>query len=96
MTEAEFDVSTDGFKDGIWFESVVAVSRFDEQGKVREVELHPVELNWQGGRDADRGIPRIAPPGVAQRILERLQLLSEPYGTKIDIQNGIGVIRPAT
>jgi poly-gamma-glutamate synthesis protein (capsule biosynthesis protein) len=36
-----------------------------------------------------------APPEIAQRILERLQRLSEPFGTNIEIENGVGVIRVA-
>jgi poly-gamma-glutamate synthesis protein (capsule biosynthesis protein) len=96
ITETEFDVLSDGFKDSIWFESAVAVSRFNQEGQVREIQLHPVELNWGSGRDADRGIPRIAPLEAAKRILERLKTLSQPYGTQVDIQNGIGLIRPTT
>ena len=44
---------------------------------------------------AHRGVPRIAPPEVAQRILTRLQKLSAPFGTTITIENGVGIIRPA-
>ena len=39
-----------------------------------------------------RGVPRMASPEVAQRILQRLQKLSEPLGTKIDIEGNVGVI----
>lgn len=96
MTEAEFmeHRRVHGvFKDRIWFESVVAVNRFDERGSVKEIRLHPIELHWNAGRDADRGIPRLAPPDVARRVLDQLVKLSQPYGTKIEIQNNVGVIR---
>jgi hypothetical protein len=53
-------------------------------------ELHPVELHWAGPRDADRGIPRLADPPTAQRILRRLQRLSEPFGTEIALRKGVG------
>jgi len=43
---------------------------------------------------ARRGIPVIAPPEAAQRILRRLQELSEPLGTRIEIEGNIGVIQP--
>jgi poly-gamma-glutamate synthesis protein (capsule biosynthesis protein) len=36
-----------------------------------------------------------APPQIAQRILDRLQKLSEPLGTKIAIEGNVGVIRPS-
>jgi poly-gamma-glutamate capsule biosynthesis protein CapA/YwtB (metallophosphatase superfamily) len=72
-------------------ESVVAVSRY-EDGQLAEVRLYPTEL----GRDAPDsrfGIPRIAPPEIAQRILERVQRLSRELGTTISIEGNVGVIR---
>jgi poly-gamma-glutamate synthesis protein (capsule biosynthesis protein) len=36
-----------------------------------------------------------APPPIAQRILQRLQKLSEPFGTTIAIEGNVGVIRMA-
>lgn len=77
----------------IKYESVVAVSRF-EHGQLSEVRLHPVELTDQGVRLAHRGIPRIASPEAARRILTRLQTLSAPLGTTVTIEGNIGVIRP--
>jgi poly-gamma-glutamate synthesis protein (capsule biosynthesis protein) len=35
-----------------------------------------------------------APPEIAQRILQRLQKLSEPLGTRLTIEGNVGVIRP--
>jgi poly-gamma-glutamate synthesis protein (capsule biosynthesis protein) len=75
------------------FESVVALSRFD-QGRLQEIRLHPMEGGFSGPL-SDLGIPRTAPPDVAQRILQRLQALSKPFGTTIAIENGVGVIRVA-
>lgn len=76
----------------IKYESVVAVSRFDK-GELSEIRLHPVELT-DDVRMAHRGIPYLASPETAQRILTRLQRLSAPLGTTIAIENGIGIIRP--
>jgi poly-gamma-glutamate capsule biosynthesis protein CapA/YwtB (metallophosphatase superfamily) len=77
----------------IKYESVLAVSRF-EHGQLVELRLHPVELTDQGVRLAHRGIPRLASPEAARRILTRLQKLSAPLGTTIAIEGNIGVIRP--
>ena len=75
------------------YESFIASSEFSG-GTLTEVRLHPVELRYNAERMARRGIPRIAPPETAQRILTRLQALSAPYGTTIVIEGNIGVIRP--
>ena len=77
----------------IKYESIVAVSRFD-RGQLSEVRLHPVELTDQGVRLVHRGVPRLASPEAAQRILTRLQKLSTPFGTTIVIEGNVGVIRP--
>jgi poly-gamma-glutamate synthesis protein (capsule biosynthesis protein) len=81
------------FADRVWYESVVAVSRYDTTGNLREVRLHPIEMHWNDGRDADRGIPRLVYGEAAERILRELQRLSQPFGTNIDIEGSIGVIR---
>jgi poly-gamma-glutamate synthesis protein (capsule biosynthesis protein) len=43
---------------------------------------------------AHRGVPRLAEGSTATRILERLQLVSAPYGTQITIQGSVGYINP--
>lgn len=96
MTPAEFMEARrvhGVFKDSQWFESVVAVTRYDTSGQMMEIQLHPIELHHSGSRDADRGIPRLAPPDVGERILARLRRLSAPYGTDMRIEGGIGRIR---
>jgi poly-gamma-glutamate capsule biosynthesis protein CapA/YwtB (metallophosphatase superfamily) len=98
MTEAEFleHKRVHGvFGDRVWYESVVAVNRFDRRGNLTAMRLHPIEMHWDNARDADRGIPRLAPPDVAMRILERLQKLSKPYGTRIDVRDGVGIVAVA-
>ncbi|MCK1612080.1 MULTISPECIES: CapA family protein [unclassified Bradyrhizobium] len=81
-----------GFSDPVFYESVIAVSRF-EQNQLVELRLYPVELG-HSKRFADRGVPRPAPPPQATAILKRLARLSKPFGTEIIIENDVGFIRP--
>jgi poly-gamma-glutamate synthesis protein (capsule biosynthesis protein) len=74
------------------YESLVAITRFD-RGQLAEIRLHPVQIT-DDVRMAHRGIPYLAPPEVGRRILDRVQRLSAPLGTKIVIEQGIGIIRP--
>ena len=85
--------SCDGCPFPAKYESFIAISEFSGN-TLTEVRLHPVELRYAAARMAHRGIPRIAPPETARRILERLQSLSAPYGTTITIANNIGIIQP--
>jgi len=80
-----------GFNSEIWYQSVIAVSKY-EQGQVSEIRLYPVELGFRM-RGADRGVPRMASPAAAQAILERLQRLSQPLHTDIKIDHNVGIIR---
>ena len=75
----------------IKYESIVAVSEF-QGGQLSEVHLHPIELTYDV-RMAHRGLPRLASSETGQRILRRLQRLSDPLGTTIEIEGDHGVIR---
>jgi poly-gamma-glutamate capsule biosynthesis protein CapA/YwtB (metallophosphatase superfamily) len=76
------------------YETVIAVNRY-VGGQLSEIRLYPVQLGGEL-RMAQRGLPRVASPEIAQNILKRLQDLSTPYGTKIAIENNIGIIRVAS
>ena len=60
-----------------------------EDGKLTKLILMPIELNFDKGRSMG-GWPR---PKYDQGILERLAEMSLPYGTKIEIENGYGVVK---
>jgi len=74
------------------YESIIALSRFSG-GQLAEVRLQPIELS-DNVRMAERGVPRLASPATAQRVLKRLQTLSAPLGTTIAIEGNVGIIRP--
>jgi poly-gamma-glutamate synthesis protein (capsule biosynthesis protein) len=70
-----------------FLESVVPYFEM-ENGELTRRELMPIEL----GFDAPRwqvGWPR---PAYDKGIIERFRQLSAPCGTKIDIENGLGII----
>lgn len=89
----EVQLSALHFDNPIWYESVVAVSTFDSKGDVQEVKLYPIVLGYRRTPRTDIGVPWLAPPTMAQQILQRLQRLSQPYGTQINIENNVGIIR---
>ncbi len=83
---------TTGFPTGSeWYESVVAVVTF-EGTEASEIRFYPIELGWKEPR-SQRGTPRIAPAELGRRIIEHLAALSEPFGTEITYEGGIGVWR---
>jgi hypothetical protein len=43
---------------------------------------------------SQRGRPMLASRSLATKILEKIAKLSEPYGTEIKIERGIGKIFP--
>jgi poly-gamma-glutamate synthesis protein (capsule biosynthesis protein) len=79
------------FGDELWWRSVVAVSRF-EKGVVSQIHLYPVDLDY-AGRHGVRGVPRLASPAVARKVLEDLRRLSAPFGTTVAIERDVGVVR---
>lgn len=74
-----------------WYDGVVAISEF-AGARLKTVKLYPLDLGNTYDRTR-RGIPHFADPANAQRILATLQKDSEPFGTRIEIEDGVGVIR---
>ena len=60
-----------------------------EDGKITEVQLYPVTLNMEKSR-SQKGRPVM---NKSEKILKYLAELSAPYGTKIEIEDGVGYIR---
>jgi poly-gamma-glutamate capsule biosynthesis protein CapA/YwtB (metallophosphatase superfamily) len=74
-------------------QSVIAVTEF-AGGKVKEVRLYPLDLR-AGGEPAHRqvGVPRLADAVLGRAILETVQRESVQFGTRINIENNVGIIR---
>lgn len=72
----------------MWESAIVRLTH--DEGR-RRLELHPIEL----GRDASgarQGSPRLAGAEAAARIIASAAEQSEPFGTRIADEQGIGVI----
>lgn len=87
-----FEKRSNGFTKGLQtqpviFDSVIPYWEM-EDGKLTKLELYPVELGY-GEKRSVSGWPRLTKDA---RVLERIQKLSEPYGTKIELRDGIGIV----
>ena len=81
------------FHERRYWQSVVATVTY-RHNAVEKITLYPLDLGIERPVNA-RGVPHLAPEPEATEILERMQKLSEPFGTHIAIHNGIGTITPA-
>jgi len=79
------------FADARFYESVIAVSRY-VGGAIAEIRLYPLDLGHLA-TGAARGVPKLADADTGRRILERMKRLSAALGTRVSIENGLGVIR---
>jgi len=93
MTDAELANRNWGVlvNDPIMYDGLMAQSRYDK-GRLQDVRLYPI-VGGAEGPISRRGIPRLAPPDAAKRILTKLQTLSKPFGTTITVEGNIGIIR---
>lgn len=73
-----------------YFETVLPICMFEDR-VLREIELHPVDLQREKARP-QRGRPILADEETGLEILDRLEDLSDPYNTEIEQENGIGKI----
>ena len=92
-TSEMYDHMTNGGERGFiadrrYWESVLPLCTF-EDGELVELVLHPVTLGF--GKDLpDRGIPRLARGQLGVDILQSIVELSEAFGIRIEIEDGIG------
>jgi poly-gamma-glutamate synthesis protein (capsule biosynthesis protein) len=73
-----------------WYDGLVAVTEFGPGGAKRLL-LYPLDLGNTYDRRR-RGIPHLAAPTDAQRILQNLQRNSARFGTRITVENSVGSI----
>jgi len=92
FNDARYDMGRSGFpsRREIW-ESVIAMPRF-RGGELVEVTLHPITLGF-GAPAWVRGRPRLASGELGAKILKDLIDRSEPFGTHIEVKDGVGIIR---
>lgn len=83
-----------------WLQGYINLTAYVAQtkyvdGKLREVRIYPVDLGTDQSKTpwSRSSIPQTPTPEVARRILADIQKWSEPFGTKISIENNIGIIR---
>ena len=95
FNEARYNNDTTGFPTipEIW-EAVIAVPEWSGQQLV-ELTLHPISLGYGQPRHV-RGRPMMAEGALADKILQDLVRLSEPYATQFEIKDGVArVVLPA-
>lgn len=76
-----------GVNPDVW-ESVIPVWKMSN-GILKEIRLYPIELGFELTR-YEKGWPILS---NKMEILEKLALLSKPFGTEIHINNNMGVIK---
>jgi poly-gamma-glutamate capsule biosynthesis protein CapA/YwtB (metallophosphatase superfamily) len=76
--------------DPLLWQSVIARVVFRD-GRPATIILTPISLGF-GKKRTERGYPELADAALATQILERLQKLSQPFGTEIAIKDRIGTI----
>jgi poly-gamma-glutamate capsule biosynthesis protein CapA/YwtB (metallophosphatase superfamily) len=88
------ELSTDWLQQPENLKALVATTRYQD-GKLVEIRLQPVDLGVGKNRPwSQMSIARVPSPALAAEILAEVQKFSEPFGTRIAIENGVGVIRP--
>jgi poly-gamma-glutamate synthesis protein (capsule biosynthesis protein) len=95
MTDAELANRNWGVlvNDPVMYDGLMTQTRYDK-GRLQEVRLYPI-VGGAEGPISRRGIPQLASPADAKRILTKLQALSRPFGTTITIDGNVGIIRVA-
>ena len=90
--DARSENDSRGFpSESTYWESAVVRCEY-KGGELRGLRLLPIDLGF-GRPRSQRGRPVLAGPEVGRKVLQRIQSLSEPFGTTIDIDDGVGIVR---
>jgi poly-gamma-glutamate capsule biosynthesis protein CapA/YwtB (metallophosphatase superfamily) len=73
------------------WESIFATTTW-EGGKLKEIRIYPIDLNAAGKKP--KGVPSFAGPEMAKKILNEMKTMSAAFGTNVQIEGDVGVIRP--
>ena len=71
--------------------NAVAVIDFEAK-QLSEIRLYPIDLGFKRVR-SQRGRPLLAHEEVAREVLDLFRRLSRPFGTNVEIEGEVGVIR---
>ncbi|MBI2986992.1 MAG: CapA family protein [Deltaproteobacteria bacterium] len=76
--------------------SAVHTVVFGENAELKEIRIRPTEEYIIHGRRPRLSVPRLAEPGSEKfnQVIERARERSKPFGTTIEIRDGIGVVLP--
>ena len=88
------EIGNDWLQQQINLEAYVAQTKYQD-GKLVEIRIYPLDLGQDVANTpwSRSSIPQTPTPERARAILAEIQKYSEPFGTKIAIENNIGVIR---
>jgi len=86
-----------GYRSAPVMGSVVGLCSFGSEGSLTGLKLYPLTLGgaMSGVHEprSQSGLPRMADPETAIKLIEYMAELSSAFGTKIDFKNGIGLVK---
>ena len=94
FVEARYANETHGFPaDSAYWESVVAQLKYRD-GQLIQLSLYPVDIG-HGRPRSQRGRPVLADAQLGRKILNHMQNMSAHFGTQMEIEDDVGIIRLA-
>jgi len=91
FNERRSNNDTTGFPaDARYWQSVIAMPRFVGK-QLAELKLYPITLGFKKPR-SQRGWPMLADPELGRKVIDDVAKFSEPFGTKVDYKDGVGVV----
>lgn len=76
--------------DRMYWETVLPLCTFEDRA-LAQIRLYPLTLGF-GQRWPQRGTPRLASAETGAEILDGMATLSAPFGTRIEIHDGVGYV----
>ena len=91
QTDAEILFARTAKHPKTYFEGLLPICHFRES-RLDRIELHPTDLGFSGPI-CDLGTPRYAERTIGDSLILKVAELSSKFGTKVSMEEGLGVVR---
>lgn len=73
--------------------AVIGLCSFGPDNNLVELKLYPVDVSMVREPRSQSGLPMLAEPDLAKKLIGYMGELSAPFGTSIEYENGVGLVR---
>jgi poly-gamma-glutamate capsule biosynthesis protein CapA/YwtB (metallophosphatase superfamily) len=73
--------------------AIIGVCSFNNEKQLIDLKLYPLDVSMTREPRSQSGIPMLSEPKEGKRLIEYMEELSAPFGTRIEYKEGVGIVK---